>query len=231
MEERKQRFWVGLWQAVIIVTLPLLLLLLNARLLMTEVYLQLEYNRPNFPADPFGMTTEERLTYAPLALRHMLGEGDLAALTFPDGGPLFNEREVRHMNDVQAVAWRLFRIGYVMLGGFVVSVTNLAASRETREALRLAVLRGSGLTIALLVGGLALVLFGFDLLFVQFHALFFEGSTWVFPTSDTLIRLFPERFWIDVFTFVFGGALVEAVVLGVAARLLKGRVGGPEAAG
>lgn len=229
--ERASRCLIGLFQVIVIVTLPFLLLLLNARLLMTEAYLQWEYNRPNFPADPFGMTTEERLTYAPLGLDHMLGEGDLADLAFPDGRPLFNEREIRHMSDVQQVTRGLFRAGYVMLAGFAVSAALLISSRGTHDVFRIGLFRGSALTAALLVGGMILVFFGFDLLFVQFHALFFEGRSWLFPTSDTLIRLFPEQFWIDAFAFVFGGALVEALLLGVAARLLKGRFDGPEAAG
>jgi uncharacterized membrane protein len=44
--------------------------------------------------------------------------------------------------------------------------------------------------------------------------LFFEGSTWLFPTSDTLIRLFPQQFWVDAFVLMFGGALLEALVIG-----------------
>ena len=45
-----------------------------------------------------------------------------------------------------------------------------------------------------------------------FHALFFEGDTWVFRTSDTLIRLFPEQFWFD--------AALTVAVLTVSGSLL-----------
>ena len=37
--------------------------------------------------------------------------------------------------------------------------------------------------------------------FAGFHAIFFEGDTWQFAYSDTLIRLFPLRFWQDAFLF------------------------------
>ena len=33
--------------------------------------------------------------------------------------------------------------------------------------------------------------------FAGFHSLFFEGDSWLFLYSDTLIRLFPIRFWQD----------------------------------
>jgi uncharacterized membrane protein len=41
--------------------------------------------------------------------------------------------------------------------------------------------------------------------FTLFHALFFEGDSWLFLNSDTLIRLFPIRFWQDAFLL---GALI-----------------------
>ena len=35
--------------------------------------------------------------------------------------------------------------------------------------------------------------------FGWFHSLFFSANTWLFEYSDTLIRLFPIRFWQDTF--------------------------------
>jgi uncharacterized membrane protein len=46
------------------------------------------------------------------------------------------------------------------------------------------------------------VLFGFGVFFVLFHDVFFQPGTWMFLYSDTLIRLFPERFWRDIFIIV-----------------------------
>ena len=37
--------------------------------------------------------------------------------------------------------------------------------------------------------------------FTDFHGLFFSGNSWQFLYSDTLIRLFPLRFWQDAFLF------------------------------
>jgi len=38
--------------------------------------------------------------------------------------------------------------------------------------------------------------------FTLFHELFFTGDSWIFEYSDTLIRLFPLRFWQDLFLFI-----------------------------
>ena len=55
---------------------------------------------------------------------------------------------------------------------------------------------------------LAMILYlaiNFRQLFTNFHRIFFEGDTWLFKFSDTLIRLFPMQFWQDA--FIAAGAL------------------------
>jgi integral membrane protein (TIGR01906 family) len=83
---------------------------------------------------------------------------------------------------------------------------------------RRSVCRGGWLTLALLGAILLFVLLAFSVIFVLFHNIFFESGTWTFLYSDTLIRLFPERFWRDTFLAVgllAGGA---ALILGVLLR-------------
>ncbi len=201
---------------IITAALPLVLILINARLLMSPLFMTWEYNRPGFPPDPFGMTREDRLLYGPLGLAYLFNDEDihfLGDLTFPDGAPVFNERELSHMYDVKLVTQRLVRSGLALLAVVIFCVGLLAASPGNHAALARSLLGGGILTVALLVGGIAAVALAFDWLFTQFHLLFFQGDTWIFPTSDTLIRLYPERFWIDAFALLFGGALVEAILI------------------
>jgi integral membrane protein (TIGR01906 family) len=201
---------------LIVLGLPLMLVLINARLLMSRAYLRWEYNRSGFPPDPYGFTTQDRLSYAPLALDYLFNDAGidfLADQTLPGGSPLYNQRELSHMQDVKAVARQLALAGLAGLVVVVAGVIFLAWRPETRPVLRLALLRGSLLTAGLVILGVTSVAIGFRAFFTQFHALFFEGETWIFPTSDTLIRLFPEEFWIDAFALLFGGALIEALIL------------------
>jgi uncharacterized membrane protein len=58
------------------------------------------------------------------------------------------------------------------------------------------------------------MLLSFGVFFVAFHNVFFEPGTWVFYYSDTLIRLFPERFWRDIFLYVGGFAIISGLALG-----------------
>ena len=198
-------------------SLPVLLILINARFLMSDVFLQWEYTRPWLPEDPYGFTQSDRIEYAPLALAYLTNSEGIEFLgdqTFPDGAPLYNDRELSHMVDVKNVTLGLTRFGTILL---VVNIVALGvfffSGNSTRIAL--AALRdGVMLTVILLVGGLILVASSFNWLFTAFHGLFFEGDTWIFLNSDTLIRLFPIRFWTDAFALMFGGALLEAVIIG-----------------
>ena len=54
--------------------------------------------------------------------------------------------------------------------------------------------------------------------FAGFHSLFFEGDSWLFLYSDTLIRLFPIRFWQDAFLLAAAIALGGGVALALGLR-------------
>jgi integral membrane protein (TIGR01906 family) len=68
------------------------------------------------------------------------------------------------------------------------------------------------------------VLIAFSVFFVYFHEVFFDTGTWVFRFSDTLIRLFPERFWRD--TFIAIGLLSLAGGLGLGLSFRRGIISG-----
>lgn len=195
---------------------PLFLIGLALRLLLTPLFLQIEYNMPYFPPDPYGFTTADRMRWAPYALNYLLIDADisyLADLKFDDGERLFSERELSHMDDVRAVTrgglitWYAVSAALVLLGGRAWLGKRWPAYRE---GLR----RGGRLAVGLVaVVGLFAAL-AFWQFFTLFHTLFFEGNSWLFAYSDTLIRLFPLRFWQDVFLIV--GLIVLIGGLGLA---------------
>jgi integral membrane protein (TIGR01906 family) len=203
--------------------IPPALVFLGLRLLLTPVFLQIEYRLPGFPADEYGFTLEDRLRYARPSLEYLLNDADisyLGDLRFPEGGQVFNERELSHMLDVKNVVQPALRVGYLVWGGLV--ALGLWAWwggwwPQYRAGLR----RGGWLTVGLvaLIGiGAAVSFWQF---FTLFHALFFEGDSWIFLYSDTLIRLFPIRFWQDAFLLAGAMALAGGLVLGFLARPQK----------
>ncbi len=193
---------------------PVILVLLVTRLMISPLYLSFEYNKPDFPADEYGFTLADRLHYGPYALDYMVNNQDiryLRDLTFPNGRPFYNERELQHMVDVQRVAQIAFSALTLLIIFAVLIDLALHRSREGRAAFRRGLFSGGLLTLALIAGLAIFVLVNWETFFTQFHELFFANGSWVFEYSDSLIRLYPVRFWQD--TALTIGALVAASAL------------------
>jgi integral membrane protein (TIGR01906 family) len=206
----------------IVLAIPVMLFAANLRLVTTHWFVQWEYGKASFPSDPYGLPAEERLRMAQVCVDYLATGADislLAELELPDGTPAFNERELRHMADVQSVYQGMLVAGFVaalaMLAGGIVL---MAIGRPT-PFLPTALMTSSLLTVGLLVVvGVTMVL-NWNAFFTAFHRIFFEGDTWLFDFSDTLIRLFPIRFWTDVGALLVGLLVVEAGLVGLAGWL------------
>ncbi len=189
------------------IALPIVLTLISVRLIMTPLYLQLEYTRPGFPADPFGLTTEDRLNFAPYALKYLINNEDISYLSdleFADGSRLFTSRELRHMHDVQYVTQLAFGAGIVNGILVLASVIILWKTPQTRRHLQRGLFNGSLLTLSIIGAIIFVAIISWQTFFNNFHSTFFASGTWIFAYSDTLIRLFPEQFWFDT-AIVVGG--------------------------
>ena len=211
----------ALLSALIALLTPLFLVLLGVRLLMSEPYLMLAYRMPNFPDDPYGFTLEDRLRYAPHAVQFLLNGAPpdfLANLTFADGAPLYNAREVQHMVDVQTVTQAAMLALAALSVSAALGAALLARSAEGRAVLRRGLRGGALFTWLLLSALIAYILLDWDHFFDAFHALFFAEGTWRFFTSDTLIRLFPIRFWQDAALFLGGFCALSALLLYLGTR-------------
>ncbi|MDD2922666.1 MAG: TIGR01906 family membrane protein [Anaerolineales bacterium] len=187
---------------------PIVLIGAALRILLSPIYYNIEYRMPYFPADPYGFTQQDRLRWASPSVTYLVNNADvsyLANLQFDDGQPIYNGRELNHMADVKNVTLGALRAGYIALASLLLSA--LLAWRKKWMAEYLDGLRRGGwwmiyfaVGLGLIVGAGILVNPGiFDQFFIFFHHIFFEGNSWLFDYSDTLIRLFPIRFWEDAF--------------------------------
>jgi len=223
------------WLVALLV--PVTLVLLAVRIVLNPWYVEFEYRTPGFPDDPFGFTQEERLRYSRIAINYLLNDEGINFLgeqRFPEGQQapdfsctfmedctrMYNERELRHMVDVKNVVQAALRV----LAGSSILLLILAAwagwqkrGQGTLQAFE----QGGWLTLILIALIILFVLAAFGILFVFFHDVFFDEGTWTFYTSDTLIRLFPERFWRDTFLMVGGLTAGMAVVVIGAARAIR----------
>jgi integral membrane protein (TIGR01906 family) len=206
---------------------PIALIGLGLRILLTPLFLQVEYNMPYFPRDPYGFTKADRLKWAPYALNYLTNSADisyLGNLKFEDGTSLYNERELSHMNDVKRVTQGALKVWYLSIAALAL-LGLWAWTGGWGQAYRIGLMRGGWLMVllAITIGLIAVVGISADpdlffRFFAGFHSLFFEGDSWLFLFSDTLIRLFPIRFWQDAFLFAALIALGGGTALGLGMR-------------
>jgi integral membrane protein (TIGR01906 family) len=214
--------------------IPLILIMAAVRLVLSPWFLEFEYRMPGFPQDPHGFylppeldawNTEERIYLADIARQYLLNEEDisfLADLRFPEGqhAPplscqfmddctrLYNDRELEHMVDVKNVTQSALRVWYFSIAA-ILTLGVWGWFGGWWEEFTNGLGRGGWLTVLLVGGILLFVILAFGIFFVAFHQVFFDPGTWVFLPSDTLIRMFPERFLRDIFIVV---GLVSAVL-------------------
>jgi integral membrane protein (TIGR01906 family) len=200
---------IAWWFVTLLV--PLSLLGLGIRILLTPAFPQFEYRLPNFPPDDYGFTTADRLRWGTYGMNYLLNNSGveyLGVLKFQDGSTLFTDRELSHMHDVKGVTQAFLRVWYATLG--VLVLVGIWAWRAHWESTFLAgARRGGRLTLLLALAVAAIGTVGssgsgdvFWEFFADFHGLFFTGDSWLFSYSDTLIRLYPLRFWQDALLYI-----------------------------
>jgi len=195
-----------------IILIPLFILGGSVRLITTERFLEFEYTRSNFPPDPFGFSPSQRLNLAAKNLDFVRDGLSITSLSQQelDGLPVYNPRELAHMQDVQDVyqaVWGIWKLSFAML--VVIGIIQWATNRNLitfADSLHTGGLLTGGLVVG--IGLIASV--GWQLWFELFHRFFFQPGTWLFDYSDTLIRLFPTQFWFDITMAVSAMSLTGA---------------------
>lgn len=223
----KHSAWIKMATGILIVLLPIVIVLTSVRILIltAKSWVQIEYNLPGFPQDRYGFSLEDRLYWASIDIEFLLNEDGLEyfnGLQLEDGAPMHNERELRHMEDVKNLmqaAWKVWGAGFIIVILLILMLWRVGGASVALQGLMVS---SRGMIILMVVFSIG-VAFAFGVLFVGFHRIFFEGSTWIFPYSDTFIRLYPERFWRDTFVYVVFITLFEAMLIFLVARYLSAR--------
>jgi len=217
---------------IVISLVPVVLVLFGIGVLLSPIYIQLEYRMPYFPEDRYGFTMEERLYWADLSIDYLLNNAGiefLEELKFSEGqqaagscedflpprdcGYFYNDRELSHMVDVKVVLRYAIVVFFSALA-VLIGLGFWAKSTDWWRDFKKSLSYGGWLTVGLIAALLVYVVINFRSLFITFHEIFFSSGTWVFQFSDSLIRLFPVTFWRDAFIWVGVIALVCGAVLG-----------------
>ncbi|GAP15091.1 integral membrane protein TIGR01906 [Longilinea arvoryzae] len=179
------------------ISIPFFLMMTMIRFLFQPAFLKIEYSTPGFPADTFGFTQEDRIKWGTISMEYLFntqGISFLADQRLPDGSPLYNERELSHMLDVKNLIQVMLKVWIGLILGLILILVWAWRGKWLRD-LGHAYMFGGWLTLGLIGSILIAILVSFEALFTAFHHLFFQGDSWLFLYSDSLIRLFPLPLW------------------------------------
>lgn len=169
-----------------------------------------------------GLTAEQLERVADVFIAYFRGPRarlDLEVVRDGRAVPLFNEREIVHMQDVQRLVhgFHTAQLASGLLLGLIAAI-GLALWRQAfvSDLGRMGML-AAGTTILLLALVGALAALDFQSVFVRFHLLSFQNDYWILdPSRDYLIMLFPYGFWLDATLRLALATGLEALGAGVA---------------
>lgn len=204
----------NIFKFLFIVSLPLVLVLTNLYFFISPSFVESQYRQLGVPQVD-QLSEEETFNAMRTVLNYLRSGQSIEALENLKGGQggLFDQKEVSHLMDVKNLISRAFasqKLASLIMG---VSILVILAERRARKRLTHYLLGSSGATLAVIGLLLLLAYLNFDWLFTQFHLIFFEGNSWLFDSSETIVQLFFPRFWADTATKFILAIVVEAALV------------------
>lgn len=187
-----------IWQVVVAVCFPVLLLAAAVRLVVSPLFLWAEYSRPGFPANRFGFSSNDRLNYGSYVvdyLNNLAAPQYLGDLVGRDDRPLFSGSEVSYLADIKMVYALSMLVSFLLLVVFSIGVIYLM--RRSVCAVRPALFAGSIAVLVIMLGVAVLTVTGWDSFVTGLQQIFFAAGSWPLAEMDALIQLFPGQFWLD----------------------------------
>ena len=136
---------------------------------------------------------------------------------FGEEHELFNQREIIHMRDVKRLIWGVYIFGSIA-GLYLIGNTGggfYTIGSGFGPILCLRIIKGAVFTIGFvtIIGISALT--GFQKLFKLFHQISFPNDYWILnPSTDFLLMMFPQEFWLHSTLFLGIMVMVQSLVLG-----------------
>ena len=143
----------------------------------------------------------------------------------PPDIPQFDISESLHLRDVKLIVLRLRSVFYFCSFLMVANLVSMIVFFRGNLARNLhKLLLFSGISIISIDIILALLSLSFSTTFILFHKIFFPQGNWQFPAESTLIRLFPQQFFLDAFLRIvlragFFGLLL--LIMGILLSLIR----------
>ncbi len=164
-----------------------------------------------------NMEMEDIMDVTTEMMLYLRGERpDLNVETKVDGKTqmFFNEREIYHMEDVRdmfVINMNLRNIGILVVGGLMFFMIMMKYDWKLQHT---KIFQYTTIGFVLVIGVLgALFALNFQKSFEVFHLIFFEGDTWLFdPTTSLMINMLPQGLFYD---FTMRTVAIFAAIMGL----------------
>lgn len=200
--------------------LTVLITSVEAAVYWRDGYFEKEYRKYQV-LDQVPMEMDELLSVTDENLK---GEReDLTVIATIDGAEweFFNEKEKRHMVDVQGLFLGAIRLRRCAIGFSALAAAFLFWKGQGAVLLRM-LQWGIGLFIGGIVGLALLAATDFTRYFTYFHLLFFDNDDWILdPETDLLINIVPEGFFRDTAYAIAGLFFAVSFLMWLGAGLLR----------
>jgi integral membrane protein (TIGR01906 family) len=192
--------WVrGVVSIAFVLMLPLLIIGTSLRALVTDR----DFMLAGFRDNQVGLTTGlddpqlQRIADAFVAyFQAPPGQIQMQVTAFGQSRLLFNDQEVAHMEDVQALVQLFLRLQVIAAGVVILRLIFVLVFDHSGVPLGREMLASTALMVGLIILVAILSMIDFDALWTRFHQIAFRNNLWLLdPTRDYLIMLFPEPFW------------------------------------
>ena len=123
----------------------------------------------------------------------------------------FNVREKEHMQDVKDIIQTTNSVNLFSLISLIAITFSLIHKKQykiLKTSLKYSTISSFSTILLLILGVL-----NFQIFFNKFHELFFKPGTWLFYSTDTLIRLFPFNFFQTAFIKIILTSLVFSCII------------------
>lgn len=205
------RHFSNLLALFITLAIPVVLILTNVLIFMNPAWLAYQYSKPDFPPS-VRFTPTERYHFASESIEYVRGNRTLEQ--FKALG-VYDAREIKHMIDVRELVDKVKVVLPATAVLLIGALVALARKKENRALAARGLVNGAILTIGLFIALGLFAAFGFQTFFTLFHRIFFEGDSWLFNYTDSLIQFYPLPFWYETSLALVGLTVLEAIVVGV----------------
>ena len=132
----------------------------------------------------------------------------------------FSTQAVLHLSDVKSI---INTVEILTLAMLFVILALLAALIYSKKILLVAksTFLGSILSVVLTILISLFFLFNFSFAFEIMHLILFRNNLWLFDASDSLIKLFPESFFVNFAIILVTNIIITACSLFALSRVFK----------